>query len=97
MNKNEELCLTVTTFNELLKAKFDEDPDLQNVYLRGELSNFRIYPSGHAYFSLKDDKSVVSAVDLCPTFKLPSKGWRRSHDPWLLQRLPSLWQISDIR
>ena len=62
MNKNEELCLTVTTFNELLKAKFDEDPDLQNVYLRGELSNFRIYPSGHAYFSLKDDKSVVSAV-----------------------------------
>ena len=62
MSKNEELCLTVSTFNELLKAKFDEDPDLQNVYLRGELSNFRVYPSGHAYFSLKDEKSVVSAL-----------------------------------
>ncbi|MDO5330187.1 MAG: exodeoxyribonuclease VII large subunit [Bacillota bacterium] len=54
--------LSVSQFSEALKAKFEADASLRFVRLRGELSNFRVYPSGHAYFSLKDDKSIISGV-----------------------------------
>ena len=60
--KEEVTYLTITQFTERLKAKFDFDSELQNVYLHGELSNFRIYPSGHAYFSLKDEGALIAGV-----------------------------------
>lgn len=60
--KNEEHYLSVSQLNSLIKDKFDQDPELSNVYLRGELSNFKIYSSGHAYFSLKDNQAVISGL-----------------------------------
>ncbi|ANZ58230.1 exodeoxyribonuclease VII large subunit [Fructilactobacillus lindneri] len=53
--------LTVTALNQYINQKFDKDPYLNRVYLTGELSNWRKRP-GHQYFSVKDDKSVISAV-----------------------------------
>ena len=39
-----------------------QDVNLQNIYIRGEISNFKTYPSGHSYFTLKDEKSQIPAV-----------------------------------
>ena len=58
----EAVYLSISEFTDRLKAKFDYDQELQSVYLHGELSNFRIYPSGHAYFSLKDEKALINGV-----------------------------------
>lgn len=58
----ETVYLSISEFTDRLKAKFDYDQELQSVYLHGELSNFRIYPSGHAYFSLKDEKALINGV-----------------------------------
>ncbi len=55
--------LTVTQLNTYLKSLFDGDENLNHVFLSGEISNFtNHYKSGHFYFSLKDDKSVIRAV-----------------------------------
>ena len=44
--------------NDLLKG----DSELKNIHVKGEISNFKTYPSGHSYFTLKDEKSQISAV-----------------------------------
>lgn len=54
--------LTVTQLTTYLKHKFDFDPYLQKVYLTGELSNFRLRPNSHQYFSLKDDHAKINAI-----------------------------------
>ncbi|MFD1465557.1 exodeoxyribonuclease VII large subunit [Lapidilactobacillus mulanensis] len=54
--------LTVTQLTTYLKRKFDFDPYLQRVYLSGELSNFRLRPNSHQYFSLKDDHAKINAI-----------------------------------
>lgn len=54
--------LSVTTLTKYLKAKFERDPYLERVYLVGEISNFRLRPNGHQYFSLKDDHAKINAV-----------------------------------
>ncbi|MFD0896224.1 exodeoxyribonuclease VII large subunit [Loigolactobacillus binensis] len=54
--------LTVTTLTKYLKAKFERDPYLDRVYLTGEISNFRLRPNAHQYFSLKDDHAKISAI-----------------------------------
>lgn len=60
MNMN---VLTVSQLNFYVKSLIDADLNLENVFLTGEISNFTDhYQSGHFYFSLKDDKSVVRAV-----------------------------------
>ena len=43
--------LTVTALTQYLKAKFERDPYLDRVYLTGEISNFRLRPNAHQYFS----------------------------------------------
>lgn len=53
--------LTVSALTKYLKRKFDADPYLEQVYLTGEISNFRLRPN-HQYFSLKDDGAKISAV-----------------------------------
>lgn len=55
--------LTVTQLNTYLKMKLEEDPRLSGVLVAGEISNFtHHYKSGHLYFSLKDERSVLRAV-----------------------------------
>lgn len=57
-----ENYLTVSALTKYLKQKFDRDPYLQQVYLTGEISNFRLRANSHQYFSLKDDGAKISAV-----------------------------------
>lgn len=59
---NSEQYLTVTALTQYIKRKFDVDPYLGHVYLTGEISNFRLRPNSHQYFSLKDDNAIISAV-----------------------------------
>lgn len=55
--------LTVSQLNFYIKSIIDSDANLENIFLTGEISNFTDhYQSGHFYFSLKDNKSVVKAV-----------------------------------
>lgn len=53
---------TVTQVNEFIKALLDGAAPLQGLYVRGELSNYKIYPSGHHYFTLKDGASAIRCV-----------------------------------
>lgn len=52
----------VSQINEYLKLRFEEDPFLNNLYIRGEISNYKLYPSGHHYFSLKDAGGTIRCV-----------------------------------
>lgn len=54
--------LSVTTLTKYIKYKFDQDPHLQSILLKGELSNFKKHSSGHLYFNVKDKGSVISAM-----------------------------------
>ena len=54
--------LSVTELNERIKGLLDRDPLLSEVCVRGELSNYKIYPSGHHYFTLKDSESSLRCV-----------------------------------
>ncbi|MDT2850006.1 exodeoxyribonuclease VII large subunit [Vagococcus carniphilus] len=57
-----EKYLTVTALTKYIKRKFEADPYLDRVFLTGEISNFRMRPNAHQYFSLKDDRSKISAI-----------------------------------
>ncbi|MGO1433590.1 MAG: exodeoxyribonuclease VII large subunit, partial [Ruoffia tabacinasalis] len=59
--KNQEY-LTVQALTKYIKRKFDVDPHLQRVFVVGEVSNFRLRPNSHQYFSLKDEGARISAV-----------------------------------
>ena len=54
--------LTVTQLNEYIKMLFDSQPILNGVYVKGEISNFVNHRSGHWYFTLKDEGSLVRSV-----------------------------------
>ena len=54
--------LSITQLNEYLRGKMDADPLLAQVAVRGEISNYKLYPSGHHYFTLKDESSALRCV-----------------------------------
>ncbi|WP_203246950.1 exodeoxyribonuclease VII large subunit [Sporosarcina beigongshangi] len=54
--------LSVQALSKYIKRKFDADPYLRNVLVKGELSNVKSHPSGHIYFTLKDDKSRIQSA-----------------------------------
>lgn len=54
--------ITISDLNRYIKAKFDIDSNLNTVYLKGEISNFKHHTRGHFYFTLKDENSRLSAV-----------------------------------
>ena len=58
----ERPVFTVSQLNEALKDYLDESPLFSSVCVIGEISNYRLYPSGHHYFSLKDAQSALSCV-----------------------------------
>ena len=54
--------LSITQINEYIRSKMDNDPQLTDVVVRGEISNYKMYPSGHHYFTLKDDGGALKCV-----------------------------------
>ena len=52
----------VSQVNEYLRQRFEEDEFLSGVFIRGEVSNYKLYPSGHHYFTLKDASSAMRCV-----------------------------------
>ena len=54
--------LSITQINEYLRGKMDEDRLLNQVAVRGEISNYKLYPSGHHYFTLKDENAALKCV-----------------------------------
>jgi len=59
---DEKRYLTVTALTKYIKYKFDKDTHLKNVFLKGEISNFKHHSRGHFYFTLKDNKAQISAI-----------------------------------
>ena len=53
---------TVSQVNQYIKALLDKDRALTALYVRGEISNYKAYPSGHHYFSLKDGEGAIRCV-----------------------------------
>ena len=52
----------VSELNAYIKEILDSDPALAGIYVRGELSNYKIYSSGHHYFTIKDKDAAISCV-----------------------------------
>lgn len=58
----EKRYLSVSALTKYIKYKFDKDAHLKNVLLKGEISNFKHHSRGHFYFTIKDNKSQISAI-----------------------------------
>ena len=58
----EQQVLSITQINEYIRSRLDADPLLGNVAVRGEISNYKMYPSGHHYFTLKDEGGALKCV-----------------------------------
>ena len=58
----EQQIYLVSEINQLIKNIFDSIPQLGNLCIRGEVSNYKIYPSGHHYFTLKDAEASIKCV-----------------------------------
>lgn len=54
--------LSISQLNEYIRGKLDNDPMLGGIAVRGEISNYKVYPSGHHYFTLKDEASSLKCV-----------------------------------
>lgn len=54
--------LSITQLNEYIQGKLNADPLLGAVAVRGEISNYKLYPSGHHYFTLKDETAALKCV-----------------------------------
>ncbi|MFJ7307047.1 exodeoxyribonuclease VII large subunit [Peribacillus frigoritolerans] len=72
--------LSVSALTKYIKRKFDADPHLQNVYIKGEISNFKQHTSGHMYFTLKDEKARLLSIMFAANNKgmkfLPENGMK---------------------
>ena len=58
----EQTILEVSQVNAYIKGLFDRDALLGQVCVQGELSNYKIYPSGHHYFTMKDAEGALRCV-----------------------------------
>ncbi len=57
-----QTVLSITQLNEYIRQRLDNDPMLAQVAVRGEISNYKLYPSGHHYFTLKDEGGALKCV-----------------------------------
>ena len=57
-----DMVFSVSELNGYIKDLLDSDDMLTNVYVRGELSNYKVYPSGHHYFTMKDADGALRCV-----------------------------------
>lgn len=60
--KYEEMAVTVSDLNQYVKNKIAEDEYLNNILVKGEISNFKNHYTGHMYFTLKDEKSLIKCI-----------------------------------
>ncbi len=71
---------TISALNKAIKNMFDSKAELQNIHLKGEISNFKHHTRGHLYFTLKDETSSLSAIMFAFNAKnltfLPSDGMK---------------------
>lgn len=58
----EQQVLSITQINEYIRSKMDGDKLLNNIAVLGEISNYKVYPSGHHYFTLKDEGAALKCV-----------------------------------
>lgn len=58
----QQQVLSITQINEYIRGRMDEDQLLNQVAVRGEISNYKMYPSGHHYFTLKDENAALKCV-----------------------------------
>ena len=58
----ENQYFTVSQINKYINSKMKSDDNLRRIYVKGEISNYRTYPSGHSYFTLKDSSSQINGV-----------------------------------
>ena len=58
----QQQILSITQINEYIRSKMDEDRLLVQLAVRGEISNYKMYPSGHHYFTLKDENAALKCV-----------------------------------
>lgn len=72
--------ITVASLTKYIKYKIDHDINLQEVFLKGEISNFKAHSRGHFYFTLKDETSRINAIMFASSASrlpfLPSDGMR---------------------
>ena len=54
--------ISVSDLNSYIKDKIGNDEFLNNVYIKGEISNFKHHYTGHMYFTLKDDNSLIKCI-----------------------------------
>lgn len=59
---NNEKYITITQLTRYIKYKIDNDVNLQEVFLKGEISNFKAHTRGHYYFTIKDENSRINAI-----------------------------------
>lgn len=59
---NKDKYLTVGALTRYIKYKIDSDEHLKTVFLKGEISNFKMHSTGHMYFSIKDETSKINAI-----------------------------------
>jgi exodeoxyribonuclease VII large subunit len=59
---NKDKYLTVGALTRYIKYKIDSDEHLKTVFLKGEISNFKMHSTGHMYFSVKDETSKINAI-----------------------------------
>ena len=60
--EEQQMIFSVSEANNLIKALLDRVPQLQEIFVRGEISNYKLYPSGHHYFTLKDTEGAMRCV-----------------------------------
>ena len=58
----QQQVLSITQINEYIRGRMDEDRLLNQLAVRGEISNYKMYPSGHHYFTLKDENAALKCV-----------------------------------
>ena len=62
MAEQPQMIFSVSEANNFIKALLDQVPQLQEIFVRGEISNYKLYPSGHHYFTLKDESGAMRCV-----------------------------------
>ena len=58
----ESMAISVSQLNSYIKDKIADDEYLNNVLIKGEISNFKNHYTGHMYFTLKDENSLIKCI-----------------------------------